>query len=205
MTGFIYIIRNNINNKLYVGKSTYKNLSYLINRYKKELKYRPTKRLIIRAIKKYGINNFNFKIEIDNICDTNELNILEKFYIKKYKTNNSKLGYNLTIGGDGTNGFVWNKKSKLKLSKKVSDGRYLGSKNPFYGKTHSEETRNKIIESNIRRTGTKTVPCTEEKKERIRKGNLGKIPWNKGIPMKLESRIKLSESQKKRLNGKTAC
>lgn len=46
---------------------------------------------------------------------------------------------NLTNGGDGTAG------------RKVDRSYYKGENNPFYGKTHSEDTKEKIRESNKRR------------------------------------------------------
>jgi hypothetical protein len=47
---------------------------------------------------------------------------------------------NMTDGGDGLSGSIRSENSKL-----------YGKLNPFYGKTHSEETRKKISESNKRR------------------------------------------------------
>ena len=36
----------------------------------------------------------------------------EKYYISKYKTNNSEFGYNLTEGGDGIVGFKFSEEAK---------------------------------------------------------------------------------------------
>ena len=54
---------------------------------------------VYNAIHKYGWNN----IKIETFpCDSKEqMNELEKYYIKLYHTNNNKYGYNLTIGGEG--------------------------------------------------------------------------------------------------------
>lgn len=90
--------------------------------------------LIKKAIIKYGIENFSK--DYLAFCDTKEkLNWFEKFYIKKYKA--TEVGYNLTNGGDG--------------------GAGEGDKNSFYGKHHSEKT-----------------------KQQISRALLGNVPWNKG-------------------------
>jgi group I intron endonuclease len=63
-------------------------------------------KILHNAIRKYGIDNF----EIEILCEANskeELNQLEIEYINKYSSyylNNEK-GYNMTIGGEGANGY----------------------------------------------------------------------------------------------------
>ena len=53
---------------------------------------------IHRAIRKYGINNFDFKILEE--CDETELNEREKYWITTLKSQED--GYNMTQGGDTT-------------------------------------------------------------------------------------------------------
>lgn len=53
---------------------------------------------LYRAIRKYGWDNFTKQILVDNLT-RKQGNIKEQYYIKKYKSNNSKFGYNLTTGG----------------------------------------------------------------------------------------------------------
>lgn len=54
--------------------------------------------------------------------------------------------------GVGNKGKVLSDTTKKKLSQsRIDSGVAKGKNNPFYGKTHSIETRNKIIESNKRR------------------------------------------------------
>lgn len=55
---------------------------------------------VYNAIKKYGWNNLT--VEIFPCDSKEEMNKLEQYYIKLYKTTNNKYGYNLTTGGDGT-------------------------------------------------------------------------------------------------------
>lgn len=88
----IYKITNLINFKIYIGQS--------VNIYQRwhAHKYADCKDSIIhRAIKKYGIQNFQF--EIIEECNKQKLNQRERYWIQYYDSYNS--GYNLTPGGDG--------------------------------------------------------------------------------------------------------
>lgn len=127
-----------------------------------------------RAIRKHSPENFDW--EILHTCNNiNDLNKLEIYYIKLYDTFNN--GYNLTEGGDGgILGFKHSEESKLKMSKSHEGYRWserskqktaathkgkkltkehclnialskMGSKNPFFEKKHSEESKNSISET----------------------------------------------------------
>lgn len=96
MIGYIYKITNDINNKVYIGQtktSIKKRWNAHLTRYNSK-----NNQGIYGAMKKYGIDHF--KIEKIVECPIEELNDLEQFYIKKY--NSYYEGYNLTLGGDGT-------------------------------------------------------------------------------------------------------
>ena len=53
-----------------------------------------------RAIKKYGIENFDF--EVIEECSKEQLNDKEIYWISYYDSCNLDKGYNLTKGGDNT-------------------------------------------------------------------------------------------------------
>ena len=90
---YIYIIKNHINSKCYVGLTT-RNITI---RFKEHLKLLESSRnqLIHKAIKKYGKENFY--IELLEECDENIMSEREQYYISFYDTIMS--GYNLTNGG----------------------------------------------------------------------------------------------------------
>lgn len=99
----IYIIKNNINDKVYIGKTQYsieKRFKEHCNDY---LKRREEKRPLYNAMKKYGVENFYIELIEDNIPDQ-EIDEKETFYIRQYNSyigfENSN-GYNATLGGDG--------------------------------------------------------------------------------------------------------
>lgn len=92
----IYKYTNKLNNKIYIG------MSNDIQRRKHEhqtLANRGENMYIHRAIKKYGIENFQFEIiETFDIEDRCLMGEREKYWIQFYDS--YKNGYNETIGGD---------------------------------------------------------------------------------------------------------
>ena len=101
MTGYIYIIRNLINNKIYVGQTI---LDSKV-RWQRHCSFGTHNQselnmVIKRALMKYGKENFEFKvIETIENCTQEILNQKEIYYIEQYKS--FKEGYNSTAGGQG--------------------------------------------------------------------------------------------------------
>lgn len=102
----IYQITNNLNKKIYIGKS--KNIKERwqehirdssIPEYLWEQNYRRAQTPIHKAIRKYGKENFSF--EIIEECLEQELNEKEKYWIAKKNSTNKEIGYNINLGGDG--------------------------------------------------------------------------------------------------------
>lgn len=97
MKSGIYIITNLINNKVYIGQS--KNIKDRFNSHKSDAR-RGKDYPISRAIRKYGISNFNF--EILEYAPLNKLDELEIKMIKKYDSTNYNKGYNICRGGSNS-------------------------------------------------------------------------------------------------------
>lgn len=101
----VYMHRNKINNKVYIGQTcnikvrwhpiSYKGSSYFYN-----------------AIEKYGWDNFEHIILIDNLS-LEEADQKEKYFIKIYESTNRNKGYNLKTGGN--NGYQLSKETKQKI------------------------------------------------------------------------------------------
>ena len=92
---YIYQITNDINEKIYIGKTE----SSIENRFKEHcndaFRERNEKRPLYAAMRKYGIEHFHIKL----IEETNDPEEREKYWIEKLGS--FKYGYNATIGGDG--------------------------------------------------------------------------------------------------------
>lgn len=96
--GRVYIIRNTVNTKVYVGQTT---VSIKL-RFQNHLSAaRNGKDYIIgKAIRKYGEDKFY--IELLEECLAEELNEREVYWISYFNSTDSKFGYNMSIGGNVT-------------------------------------------------------------------------------------------------------
>ena len=146
----IYKTTNNVNGKVYIGQHKVKSL------FAKDI-YIGSGSILIKAIKKYGKENFSKEI-ITIAMTQSEADVLEKYYIKKYDSTNPEKGYNILKGGQGNgrleNQVPWNK------------GKHTGQhSSSCWEKGHTPWNKDK-----------KLGPHTEEWKEKAR----GHTPWNKG-------------------------
>lgn len=91
----IYIIKNKINNKFYVGQSNNPTYRWKQHKWRSINGEDKGKSAIHDAMRKYGVENFEFTI-LGWFVDYNNK---EKEYIKKYNSL-SPNGYNLTEGGE---------------------------------------------------------------------------------------------------------
>lgn len=117
----IYIFKNNINNKCYIGQSI--SLRKRIKHHFSNIKTKRYDLPLYRAIEKYGIHNFTIDIIESFVPDINmttkelinKLNDLEIKYIELYKAYTE--GYNCTKGGDfGVLGLRMTDEQKKKIS-----------------------------------------------------------------------------------------
>ena len=100
----IYRIHNLVNGKNYIGQT--KNFYIRLVQYNylshKRSYYEGDERVLYRALRKYGLGNF--EVIIEQITeDPNKLNELENYYIIKYNSYihfSKSNGYNMTTGGD---------------------------------------------------------------------------------------------------------
>lgn len=203
----IYKTTNLINGKFYIGKDERNKPNYF-----------GSGKLLLRAIKKYGKENFIKEI-IDIAESSEELCLKEVFWIKE--SNAIKEGYNLTEGGTGGNtmkhsnlielaewkqkisnksrGHTLSKEARakiskarqgIKLSKETIEKIKIARKNQII----TEDHKKKISDSN---KGRKVSKVTRDKISKATMGkNKGKEPANKGIPMTQEQKDKLSATLK---------
>jgi group I intron endonuclease len=167
MTGHIYLIRNLVNGKGYVGQTcvTIKK-RYASHRSESQ---RGSECYLHRAMREYGIENFAV-LEVASCEDADLLNDLEKHYIQFFGTfAPTGHGYNITEGGDSAPRMVRSKEHCLAISAAKK------------GCKSSPETRAKL---SLARTGKPRKPHSEESKAKISSAKLGKkLPREFGIRM----------------------
>ena len=156
-TFIVYKITCLKNDKLYIGYTSISLKTRLRGHFKTARSGKNIK--FANAIRKYG--EINFKIEELFTFHDKQLALLKEIeLIKFYDT--IKNGYNTSYGGEGGGGNLGRSLSiehKQKISKsnkgkkfseltkkKISDNHadIRGVKNPFFGKSHSKETKEKI-------------------------------------------------------------
>lgn len=120
----VYKTTNLLNGKFYVGKDSKNNPDYL-----------GSGLILNRAIKKYGRENF--VKEVLEVCATpKQLDERERFWIDKLQA--TTVGYNIAKGGSGGDTYTFNPDLETIREK------FKGVNNPFYGKSHSSDTCDKI-------------------------------------------------------------
>lgn len=135
--GIIYMIRNNVNGKIYFGQTIKK--KGFKGRYENGEWWRFSDNSHLKnSAEKYGHENFTVIEEFDVAYSKQELDLLEDLYICMYDTMNRQFGYNKRRGG--SHGKL-SQESKDKIAQKVG-----GELNPMYGKKHSDETKRIISE-----------------------------------------------------------
>jgi group I intron endonuclease len=179
----IYLIENKINNKNYIGQ-------HKIDTTRKD-NYFGSGIYIKRAIKKYGIDNFN-KYELEIFYNKYEADFYEKLYIKFYRLEN-KAEYNIANGGEGASGYNHTEEFKRKISKIHKGNKYnLGVK-------RSEETKQKISKANKgkKHGGGKRSKETKQKMSNIYKERISEETRQKMRDNSLKVR---QEKKEQRLN-----
>jgi len=153
MIGYIYLIRNRINGKLYVGQT----IGELCRRWAVHCcQTNKSNSAITKAIAKYGKSNFEM-IPIETIEDDNKdcligkLNLLEKSYIQSLRALVPR-GYNILLGGNNA------KKPdsiKLKISMALKGNPKMKSQ---LGKKFSKEHKEKLSKAS---KWSKSLICLE--------------------------------------------
>ncbi len=141
MVGVIYLTQNLVNQKIYIGSDTK-------NEGNGDPEYLGSGVLLIRAIEKYGRENFSK--EILQRCPTLEvLKQKEGYFIKKFKANHRDIGYNISDGYWGGDTLSNHPDAEL-IREKITDQsnknakRAAESRRQFYKMETEEEKESRI-------------------------------------------------------------
>lgn len=187
MYGVIYLIRNLINDKCYIGKTF--NLKRRI--YEHFMGYSKGCKLLSRAIRKHGKENFFVEILHEGIIPE----LLNEFEIQAIREHNTKAphGYNLNEGGRG--GVNPSKETRQKMSEAAISRE---AKKYAEGYTMSDETREKLRKASTGRVYSAETreKMSEKAKEREAKKRA------EGYKVSEETLRKKSENAQKMWNGR---
>lgn len=144
----IYVIRNRINEKMYIGQSH--NILWRWTSHRSVLRSgRCPNRHLQFAWNKYGENAFDFSIL--ELCDIEDLDAREEYWIKHLDTVNC--GYNIRSGGSSSRGWKMSDEGR----KHISDA-LKGKKKPEWMGQYISERQKRYYESHIPST-SKPVVC----------------------------------------------
>ena len=157
--GIIYKYTNKINGKIYIGQTTDE------KRRRESHKYSKADDHFHRAIRKNGWDNFEYEVVFETISSDKDrlkylLDTMEKYFIKKYDSY-GKGGYNCTLGGGGSLGYIASEQTKKKLSE-INRGKILSEKTrkkmseSRKGRKISEENLRKLVERSSKATAQYT-------------------------------------------------
>jgi len=169
---FIYLTKNIVNNKCYIGQHTTNNLND---------GYTGSGKLIEYSINKYGLDNHI--TGIIEFCTGDNISEKEIFWITKKNTINPN-GYNLTKGGEGGDTYaLLSEEDKKKFREKSSKNNK--------GRKRSEETKRKMSEARKGHSWNAGIPKCEETKQKMTEA------WKirRLTPVSEETKGRISQSQ----------
>jgi len=206
----IYKTTNLLNGKIYIGQTRKNNENYY-----------GSGKLISKAIKKYGKDNFLKEI----LCRCNsleELNKMEVYWISYYNSTNNDIGYNIEKGGASdhfvknrkNNKYIFTQKHKENISKgsknKIITKKHReniaknhhdvsGEKNPMYNKKHSQTVKDFIKELNTGRVVSKDTRALLSSQRKGEQNSNAKLTKNQVVEIRkkyLEDGLSLHELAK---------
>lgn len=149
--GYIYLVRNRVNGKVYVGQTIYP----VLHRWKRHLRFAHNTKHNTHfacAIRAHGDNAFDV-VEIGSAHSKEELDAMEIRHIALNDATNPDVGYNGSLGGNA--GGAWTEERRAHMSAKLKGRTYSPESlanmregfKKFTGKKHSLDTVKKRAET----------------------------------------------------------
>lgn len=159
--GYVYITTNKISGKIYIGQK---------HSHKFVESYLGSGHILHDSIKRYG--NDNFETHIISFHDSaDELDEAEKYWIKKYNSQNREIGYNISEGG------IWGKCEYTKEEKETLSKKLSKSIRNFYKTETEEHKKERLAKLKGKGLGRKV---SKEAKEKMSKAAKNRECCNKG-------------------------
>lgn len=219
MRSGVYIIKHTETGRVYIGSSC--NMRARIRSHIVSLNKRSHRnRFLQRAWDKYGPGAFEFNRLL--ICKKEDNLFFEQRAIDSYRAYDKRFGFNAVPVAGSNVGMRHSEETKEKL-RKASTGRKKSQdeieriRAASTGRLHTEDAKRKMslaqrpiwTEEKRKEIGKKfSVPKTDEHKKKlsealvgrklpeyIREKLVGKEPWNKGVPMRQESKEKMIKAK----------
>lgn len=145
LSGIIYLVRNVVNHKVYVGQTTRTLEARRIEHLEDAKKGKPSH--LCASIRKYGVDSFSWSVLDYGVVDE-RLDEREKYWIEFFKATSDSFGYNETVGGGGCSPSEATRKKMSESHRGEKNSMYgvrrFGTASPRYGKKglhHTEETK----------------------------------------------------------------
>lgn len=117
MDSGIYIIRNKVNNKVYIGKT--KNFTKRWKQYLYDFRNQNTDHMnpyLLASMNKHGFNTFEFSVL--EYCSIEESSERELYWMLQFDSTNRDFGYNLRM--DTSSGMITHELTREKISKRLT-------------------------------------------------------------------------------------
>lgn len=190
----VYAHINKINGKIYIGMTQQE----LSRRFRHGYGYRNNESFY-NDIKKYSWGGFEHIVLYSNLTEEEAIK-KETESISKYDAMDEAKGYNRSRGGNGLKGWTPTEAQKIK-SAKILSAKFSGKGNPFYGKHHNKEMRERLSE--IAKERFKDG-FPEEIKEKLRIANKGERNpfYGKQHSEETKAKFKAIPKEKRSMYGK---
>ena len=204
------------NGKIYIGKSY--NIHQRINRHRQDADKLKNMGYFQRAIVKHGWESFKVEIleiieDFDKSKDGRILLDIEASYIRMFKSNDERFGYNICEYSTDRTGHKCSDETKQKMSKaRIGHKCSEETREKMRNRVYSEETREKMRKSKLGRVVSEETrekmrqsrigyKMTEETKDKMRKINTGRTLSDEHKEKLRQAKLgkPLSEEHKQRL------
>ena len=150
----VYLITNNVNSKKYVGVT----IRSVEERYREHIREAESgsRWLLHCAMRKYGSSNFSLDVLEVDVPDE-DAGDRERYYIQFHNTYYvNGYGYNMTLGGNGTVGYVFTDEAKQKISNSMKGHVFSPERNAkvraaMLGREYKQEWRDALSAARLGR------------------------------------------------------